>query len=192
MTSEIGRKVLHLLSGISILLMLIYGLLNVKIMFYILIFGCFLSILSMKVRLPGLSWLLDNFERKNEKIPGKSSLFFLAGSILALRLFSFDIALASIAVLTFADSLSNMTGRVFGRRKFVLNKYKNIEGILFGIIIGTLSAMFFVNFTEAFVASFFAMFIEAIEIKVSDEHIDDNLLIPLVAGTVMFLLRIWF
>ena len=192
MKREIGRKLLHLLFGVSIIILLIYNFITAKILFYILTFGIFLSLLSMKINIPIFSWFLRNFERtEKEKIPGKGILFFLAGSLLVLKLFPIDIALASISILTFADSLSFLFGRFLGKTRCGLNYLKNWEGIIFGILIGTIFSMFFVSFPEAFIASFFAMLVEAVEIKVSEENLDDNLLIPLVAGTAVYLFRIW-
>ncbi|MBU4086297.1 MAG: hypothetical protein KKB21_01830, partial [Nanoarchaeota archaeon] len=90
-------------------------------------------------------------------------------------------------ILTFSDPVSHFIGSNFGRIKLV-NERKNVEGTIAGIIIGTLLASFFVHFWLAFIASLAAMLFELLGIKLAESEIDDNLLIPLVAGTTMFLI----
>ena len=52
-------------------------------------------------------------------------------------------------------------------------------------------ACFFVSPLVAFAGAFVAMFIESVEVAMAGETIDDNLLIPLVAGTVMYFIGGW-
>ena len=133
---------------------------------------------------------MKRLEGQNTRLPGEGFVFFLVGSLLAIKLFSQDIALASILILSFGDGISHLIGEGIGKRKILFNKSKNIEGLVFGVIAGTLTALFFVSFLEAFVASLAAMLVEAVEIKIRENHIDDNLFVPLVAGTAILLLRI--
>lgn len=191
MARIIERKIIHILFGIALILLIVYNIVSARFLFYILVFGCFLSLASLKFSIPIVSWFLEHFEKKDEKIPGRGMLFFVAGSLLVLKIFPLDIALASVTILTFADSSSYLIGKGFGRTKIKLNNDKNIEGILFGFLIGTVFDLFFINFVEAFIATIGAMIVEYVEVKVSDENIDDNLLIPLVSGTLVLLLRIY-
>ena len=105
-----------------------------------------------------------------------------------LKLFPSDVALAAIAILTFGDSLSHLVGKL-GKRKNLLDASKNIEGGLVGVLVGTAAASFFVSFLFAFIASVLAMLAEALSLKLQEEEVDDNIIIPLVAGTVLFLLQ---
>ncbi|MBI2124415.1 hypothetical protein HYT92_01350, partial [Candidatus Pacearchaeota archaeon] len=91
---------------------------------------------------------------------------------------------------SFGDGISHLVGEGIGKNKIAFNKSKNIEGLIFGVIAGTLAALFFVSFPEALIASLAAMLVEAVEIKVRDSHVDDNLFVPLVAGTAVLLMRI--
>ena len=191
---EIFRQLMHILFGLLLVILLSANLINAWILFYILIASILLSFLSIKFNVPIVSWFLKNFERQNIKLatalPGEGFLFFLTGSLLALKLFSQDIALASILILGFGDGISHLIGEGIGKNKIAFNKSKNIEGLIFGVIAGTLAALFFVSFLEALLASLAAMLVEAVEIKIKDNHIDDNLFVPLVAGTVILLMRI--
>ena len=187
MAKELGRKIIHVLSGIALMLLISYNIINTLILFYILILGCILSVLSLRLKIPIISWFLREFGKEEEKIPGRGMIFFVAGSLLAMKLFSIDIALASIAILTFSDSSSCLIGKYCGNTKIIGRK--NIEGMIFGFLIGTIVALFFISFPEAFLAAAGSMIIEYVEVKVSDKNIDDNLLIPLVSGTIIYFLR---
>lgn len=188
--SELGRKIVHMLIGIVALLLLINNIITPLIIFIILIIGTLCSLLSLKYRIPIISFFLDNFERPEEKnkLPGKGIILAVVGSLLALQLFERNIALASITILTFADPISHLIGKFFGRTKSFLDKKKNIEGHLAGAIISSLFAMFFVHPVLAFSGALVAMLFEAIIIEIQKVQLDDNLIIPLAAGTAMFLI----
>ena len=188
--SELGRKIVHMLIGIVALLLLINNIITPLIIFMILIIGTSCSLLSLKYRIPIISFFLDNFERPEEKtkLPGIGIILAVVGSLLALQLFERNIALASITILTFADPISHLVGKLFGRTKSFLDKKKNIEGHIAGAIISSLFAMFFVHPVLAFSGALAAMLFEAIIIEIQKVQLDDNLIIPLAAGTVMFLI----
>jgi len=188
--AELGRKIVHMLIGIVALLLLINNIITPLIIFIILIIGTLCSLLSLKYRIPIISFFLDNFERPEEKtkLPGVGIILAVVGSLLALQLFERNIALASITILTFADPISHLIGKLFGRTKSFLDKKKNIEGHIAGTIIGSLFAMFFVHPILAFSGALAAMLFEAIIIEIQKVQLDDNLIIPLAAGTAMFLI----
>ena len=116
-------------------------------------------------------------------------MFFLGGALLTIRIFPKDIALASLMILTFGDSLSFLFGYFLGKVKLRFNELKNMEGILAGMLAAFLGALFFVNVIEAFFASLFAMFVEGAGLKIGVSDVDDNFIVPLVAGTVIYLFR---
>ena len=63
-----------------------------------------------------------------------------------------------------------------------------------GIILlaGFIGALIFVPWHEAIVASFFAMLVEGLEIKMGLEEVDDNIIIPLVAAIAIWGVRVLF
>ena len=187
---ELKRKILHILVGITALLLLIYNIITPLIIFIILTIGIFVSFLSLRIRIPIISWFLDNFERNKDKnkLPGRGIIFAVTGSLLALQLFETNIALASITILIFADPISHLIGKAFGKTQSPLNKTKNIEGHLAGAIISSLMAMFFVSPLLAIAGAIISMLFESIIIEIQKIQLDDNLIIPLAAGTAMFLI----
>ncbi len=178
---EFKRKLLHILVGILFILIVIYFPHAKLFLFIVLLAGIITSTLSTKIKIPLITNCICTFERKqNQNFPGKSVLFFFAGSLLSLFLFEKNIALASITILTFADPISHLIGFNFGKIKI---KNKNLEGAIAGALCGSLAALFFVPFYLSFIASIIYFAIDLIEIK-----IDDNLLIPIITGAIMQLL----
>ena len=188
---ELYRKILHLLLGISIALAYQYDLLSPFTLLMMIIAGVIISILSKRIWLPFLSFFLEKLEREEEKkqFPGKGLIFFFVGVLLAVKLFPKDIALASIMILAFGDSISHLIGARFGKIKNILNGdgKKLIEGTIAGIIAGLLGAMFYVPFSQALLGSTAAMLAEVVKIDFNENQLDDNVVIPLVAGTIMLL-----
>ncbi len=178
---EIRRQAVHICLGL---------ILNSLILFIILIIGIIISILSRKFRIPVIYSFLKLFERKHtlKTFPGRGTISFLIGCLLVLQLFEKDIALASIMILTFGDSVSHLFGWHIGRKRHPLNCLKSIEGNIAGAIAGFLGAMFFISPLPALLASFGAMTAEAVELKMNERIVDDNIIVPLVAGTIIYLI----
>jgi dolichol kinase len=186
---EIRRQAFHIAFGLFAVLLISYGI-GWEFFLYLLVTGIGVSFLSRKHRLPLISWFLDYFERKDATIPGRGALFFVAGILLAVVLFENEIALAAIMILTLGDSVSHIFGRFFGRVRYPWNRYKLIEGTLLGFASGAVGAAAFVTWNEAILASAIAMIVEGFELKFRSQAVDDNLIIPLVAGAVIYVLRL--
>lgn len=192
--SELGRKILHIMIGTGALALLINNIITPLIIFIILMICIALSLLSLRFKIPGISFLLEKFEREEEKtkLPGRGLIVSIVGSLMALQLFERNIALAAIIILTFGDSTSYLIGKAFGKTKSFIDKRKNIEGHLAGFIFASFFAMFFVNPLLAIAGSLVAMLFESIIIEIQKIELDDNLIIPLTAGTTMFVIKMFF
>ncbi len=190
---EFGRQALHIIIGLLIIVTYYLNYLSSLAVFLMIIIGGLASVLSKRVNLPFFTFFLNHFERDEHKktFPGRGMIYFFVGILLVMRLFEKDIALAAMIILTLGDSVSHLVGERFGRIKNVFNGHskKLFEGTLAGIIAGFIGAVIFVPVPEAFLGSAAAMFAEVIEIDLNKKSLDDNLIIPLVAGTVMLLVR---
>lgn len=188
---EVKRQLFHLVLGLSIVTLYYFDLLDALMVFVIVVLGGFLCFLCRKIDIPVIGFFLKNFERKAQKdiFPGRGPLFFFIGVLLVMKLFEKDIALAAIMVLTLGDSLSHLIGAGFGRIKNIFNgdKRKLLEGTIFGTLAGFLGALIFVSPLPAFLGSLGAMVAEALEFEMNRKSVDDNLIVPLVAGTVIYL-----
>jgi len=189
---EVNRQVFHILLGLIIVILLVYGFLSDKIILGLILIGILLSFLSRRIKVPIIYSLLHRFEREKEikKFPGKGIIFYLIGIYISLLLFPREIAMASIMVLALGDSISHLYGLHYGKIKHPLSGTKFLEGTIAGFIAGFIGAFVFLPWHEAFFASLAAMISEAIEIKIGTEQVDDNLIVPIVAGTVVWLVRL--
>ncbi|MBT3406617.1 hypothetical protein HN419_05640 [Candidatus Woesearchaeota archaeon] len=187
---ELKRQLFHITLGFVIVLLLNFGLLSKFHLAIITVIGGIICFISKHIKIPGLYWLLTQFERPEvlKRFPGRGAFYFLLGSTLSLYLFSKDIALASIMILSLGDSISHYIGKFHGKRKHPFNDMKLIEGSIAGFVVATIGALFFVKFSLAVIGSLFAMSIEAIEIRFNEHLLDDNLLIPLASGIIMTIL----
>src|SRR3989344_7529169 len=100
--SEIKRQALHAAMGIVLVILLSNQLINTWHLFWLLIVGSLLAFLSKRIRIPIISWILDHCERPEQRktFPGRGPVFFVLGSLLALKLFPFDAAFASILIFS--------------------------------------------------------------------------------------------
>ncbi|RME78552.1 hypothetical protein D6774_00845 [Candidatus Woesearchaeota archaeon] len=186
---EIRRQVLHLLVGVVLALLIFYGFIGILGLLIILIIGLIISALATEYDLLFISWFLKRFDRPEDRyFPGRGAIAMVAGALLSLTLFGSQIATASLLILAFADSFSHIVGRALGKRPHPLNGKKLWEGSVAGTLMGTIAAWAVVPLWAAFFASVVAMLVEAIEIRVKGVFLDDNLIIPVVAGAVLALL----
>lgn len=190
---EWNRQLFHIFFGIGIVVLLVYGFIGKNFILALAVIGLVLSYLSKKARIPIVYDLLQKFERKDDlkKFPGKGMIFYLIGIYFALVIFSKDIAMASIMVLALGDSISHLYGLHYGRIKHPLSKTKFLEGTIAGFVAGFIGAFVFLPLQEAFFASLAAMVVEAVEVKIGTQQVDDNLIVPLVAGAAVWAVRLF-
>jgi len=179
--------------GLVVIFLIYTNILTPLRIFIILVLGIIVSLLSKKYSIPVVSWFLKKYERKDiiKQFPGRGLIFFTAGILLALQLFERNIALASIMVLVLGDSVSHIIGKNFGRTSQPLNGNgkKKLEGTIAGITAGFIGALFFVNPFYALAGSVGGMLAETMQFDLNKREVGDNVIIPIVAGTIMFLLR---
>lgn len=109
-----------------------------------------------------------------------SPLFFALGVIVALTLYPPQMGFAAITVLTLGDGTARLVGKKLGKRVLPYNKTKKIEGTVAGILLSAVASLLFVSPSQALAASILSLLVETLPLPV-----DDNLLIPLVAGLVL-------
>lgn len=192
---ELRRKSFHIVLGSALAYFIYNNLIYSRQLFWILVAGTVLSLIVRKYRVPVIWQLLKFFERKEviKTFPGKGTIFFFAGVLLTISLFPRDIAMASIMILTFGDSVSHLAGIYLGRTRSSLgDRKKLLEGTIAGIFTGFLAANLFVAWHEAFLASVGAMIAEVVELDLNKQPVDDNIIVPLAAGAIITLIRIYF
>jgi len=183
---EIKRQLLHIFLGITLVNLLFFNLIDVKILFVFFILVLVLSLLSKKFQIPIIYNILNTFDRKKdlEKFPAKGAVFYLFGTFLVVLIFPKDIAMASIMILALGDSISRLVGP-YGYLKHPFTNRKFFEGVIAGAIAGFFGALFFVHWLLALIGSLVSMLIEGIDLRIKGFKIDDNLLIPIVSSVIM-------
>lgn len=184
---ELRRQIAHALTGIALIFLIKINVVTAPVLGAVLIAGTVAIILIRDYKIPLIHHALKLFERARDMkfFPGRGAFFFVMGSLLALLLFERQIALAGIAIMAVGDAVTTVIGIYFGRFKNPFNPEKHLEGTMLAIIISTLAAFTFVDFHLAFFGAVAGIFVESLAIKFIDRVIDDNLLIPVVAGIVM-------
>lgn len=136
---------------------------------------------------PIFSPLLNNLERPEDlkTNPGRSVIAFLISVWLLLFFFPKPIVLASIMIWSVGDAIGHMFGATFGRIPSIINRRKNIEGVILGFLFSVLAAHIFVPRPLAIFGAGLGMFVELLPHKVFGRHIPDNFTIPLASAVAM-------
>ena len=135
--------------------------------------------------------LAIKLERKEIERPFLCAFWFYAGCGLAFLFFPLNIASAACAMLAIGDAASTLVGMRFGKHNILKNKTLEGSGAFF--LTAFFISLIFVNPVLAFAGSVTATIAElipglSITQKLRKKHlIDDNFLIPILAGFVMLL-----
>ena len=94
---ELFRKSLHAAMGVGLAALIYYNIIDGLLLFKIIIMAGILSFLATKMYIPLLTEFLDRFERKEDRwtFPGRGPILMLVGSLIVLKMFTKDIALAA-------------------------------------------------------------------------------------------------
>ena len=185
---ELIRKILHIAFGI--MLLAIFILLDkgvyIRILFILFMLAILLTVLHLKYKIKPI----DYISKENEnRFPLKGLIFFIVGAGLVSIIFERNIALASITILTFGDAFSSIASPILEKRRIRHNgNFKHIIGTFCGMVMAFIFALIFIDPISALIGSFFGLAAEAVAIKLGESDADDNIIVPLAAGTAMYLL----
>ncbi len=184
-----GRKILHISIGLGLFYLIYKGFLTPYMLFWLLILSGAISFIQKYYNLPIITFLIKRFGKPSEKrFPGKGFILMLMGMLITLKLFPIQIAYAAIIIQIFGDPLTHLLSLMFPKPRFKVKKTKTIFGVLLAIAITTYLASFFINWIFALTGVVVSLIFELFEIKIEDQVLDDNIMIPIVAGTSMLIL----
>jgi len=187
MHSEFARKALHAVVGIVLAITIAVARpVGIIIASLLLLIGIVASFQERSRRIPFVSWLLDRMERPTDRatLPGKGFLCMLVGVIATSLLFSSKVAAAAIIILAIGDSVSHLAGRSLYTLRTRIH-HKAWEGAIIGAIASFIVLMPFISGIAAALASIIAL---AVEYRLGPHHallFNDNIIVPLIAGTVL-------
>lgn len=188
---EFRRQSFHFIFGFLIVFSHWIGALRIREILTLLIIGLVVIILTAKGHLDFVKKMIEKFERKRiYDFPGSGPFYFLLAVGISFVIFPVKITYAAILILSVGDSLNHLIAKNRMPKKFNLpwNRRKSLLGVFLGIFAGFFAAQFFVPWYSALIASSVAIFLETFEWKIWKFFIDDNLIIPLVAGAIMVIL----
>lgn len=179
------RRVFHALNGLA--LALVPALLQwdrittLVVLASVLVLQIILDVVRFRVEAVQKLFfrLLSRLASPREAVRAASSTWYTVGAMLVYALFPMGIASASILVLALADPAAGTVGRLFGRRTLGTG---SVEGSTTFFITATLVLLFAVDWPAALVAALAATIVEIIP-----GLGDDNLTIPVVTGSVLWL-----
>jgi len=174
---ELQRKAVH---ATSVLIVICYYVLSKEsILFMMTLFLIlFLEVefirIDLRLKLPFFHKLYR--EKEEDQLSG--NVFFLIGAIIAISVFSREIAVAAILMTTVGDASAAIVGRRFGRTWIPKLKDRAVEGCMAEFSVDLLIGFLFLrSWPVILVMAGTATIVETVVRK-----IDDNLLIPLFAG----------
>lgn len=185
---ELRRKLFHILLGIILILLFWSGIISSITFFVLFLIGVAISLVYVYEPVAFITYFLRRFDRI-ESVPGRGALTFMAGFTLAASLFSKNIALACMAVLTIADAAAALIGR-FGNIPYSWAKHKTFEGGLAFVFFAFIASVPFLPITSGYLAAITGAVVEGAPrpngsfLKLL---LDDNIIIPLAVGIVLAL-----
>jgi dolichol kinase len=184
---QIGRKLYHLLGGVGLLS--IYYILGRKqaLIFYAALFILILFIDGARLLIPAWNRAIfarfGSFIRKNEEHKLTGTAPYVLGIGLSLYAYALPVATAAICFLAFGDVAATAIGERFGKTKI---GDKSLEGTLAFIVAAALSGAL-LSLTGVHLHTWVMVLgvLVAAGVELLTLPINDNLLIPLVAGGMM-------
>ncbi len=181
---EIKRKIVHLA---TLIIPIGYALTSEEIVLLFLLpfFLCYLFIDLLRHFHSGMASLFKKYFfgrvlREEEKRNLMGSTYFLFSSLLTILLFPKSIAIVSLLILTLSDTAGALVGKWIGKVRIFR---KTLEGSMAFLLSSLVIVWSYpqLNHLTGSLAALGATLIEVLPIQV-----DDNLTIPIVAGTIMF------
>ncbi|MCM1985881.1 diacylglycerol/polyprenol kinase family protein [Methanococcoides seepicolus] len=176
---EFFRKSIHVVS-LSIVFIYYYLGKDFTLDFLTLVL-CFVLLIDFfrvekGVKVP-IVWKLYRSKEK-DKLSGTS--YFLIGSIIAISIFSKEVASAAILMTTFGDSAAALVGISYGKRWIKNLPDRAWEGVISEFFVNlVIGYLFLSNWIVALTMALAATIIETLIYK-----LDDNLIIPLFSGLI--------
>ncbi|WP_342305274.1 diacylglycerol/polyprenol kinase family protein [Methanolobus sp. ZRKC5] len=174
--NELMRKGIHFT---SILIILVYAFFGKQasqtllIVYLVFILSVEHLRLDRSIKLPVLHILL----RQKERTGIGSHVYFTIGALIAVSVFSKNVAFAAILMTTFGDMTAALIGKRFGKIRIFSNG-KSLEGTIAEFVVNLFIAVLLLeNPVVSIFMAFVATFVETTFVK-----IDDNLAIPIFSG----------
>jgi len=190
---HLGRKIYHLLGGVSLLSLYFIFSRNTTFALYGMLFVIVLTIEIIRLNFSTLNNYLysrlNGVIRSNEEKKMSGTAPYILGVGLSLYVYSTPVAAAAICFLAFGDVAATTIGERYGKTKI---GGKSLEGtaafIVASIVVGFLFPVAGLKLASwvMILGALAAACIELLPIS-----LNDNLMIPILSGAVMELASTW-
>jgi len=197
--TEITRKTVHLLGSLFILAL--YQFTDQRITLIVLTIGL---IVALELEYFRIEWghkipLFHELFRQKEKMTLGGHVFLAIGAIIAISVFSKEIAILAILMTAVGDAAAAILGRIYGKNAIPGLEGKKIEGVFAEFAADILAGFAYLSIFGGHVGAPYwiilaVMAASATVIETIANKLDDNLLVPIFAGIIgemlLFLLPI--
>jgi len=181
------RRLFHLLTGLSLVLILAYSDRTKGVFLILSLFIVTIIIETIRLHLPEVNRLFFHYFhsllRGEEKKKLTGTAYFLGGVLLSILLFDVDIALFSITILTVGDPAASTIGKRWGRYRI---KGKSLEGsmafFITTVVVGLILQRLWPGLPAAVII---AGAVTGTLTELLSTKVNDNFLIPLTAAGAM-------
>jgi len=181
------RRLFHLLTGLSLVLILAYSDRTKGVFLILSLFIVTIIIETIRLHLPEVNRLFFHYFhsllRGEEKKKLTGTAYFLGGVLLSILLFDVDIALFSITILTVGDPAASTIGKRWGRYRI---KGKSLEGSMAFFITTAMVGLILQRLWPGLPATvIIAGVVTGTLTELLSTKVNDNFLIPLTAAGAM-------
>ena len=181
------RRLFHLLTGLSLVLILAYSDRTKGVFLILSLFIVTIIIETIRLHLPVVNRLFFHYfhsllrGEEEKKLTGTP--YFLGGVLLSILLFDVDIALFSITILTVGDPAASTIGKRWGRYRI---KGKSLEGSMAFFITTAVVGLILQRLWPGLPATvIIAGVVTGTLTELLSTKVNDNFLIPLTAAGAM-------
>ena len=178
--SELGRRLVHA-SGSIFPLGYLLGV-EWPVVQWVVLLGAGVTVVLEALRLSGLVewWIFDRFTREYERHSVAGYVFYAIGFAVVAWAFDARIAVAAMLMLSIGDPVSGLlaTGETGIKRAPVLL-------VTFAVCL-TIASLLGIRFPAAVAGALAATVADGVTLKLGTRYIDDNIAIPVAAGTAMW------
>lgn len=181
---EYSRQMVHLVFGLVIAFILLVPVPDLAVLVYAASLLCGLMLVEVLLKgwyVPGVTEIVRAFERETV-FPGKGTVYFVAGALFCAVAFTPKVAFIAVLSLTILDSVATLIGLRFGRHQIINGK--TAEGSCAGFLVLFVALLLLLPPAVALLVAGIAALAELFS------PIDDNLVIPVVTGSVLTFARL--
>ncbi|MEA3559753.1 MAG: hypothetical protein U9R75_10920 [Candidatus Thermoplasmatota archaeon] len=183
----IRRKLFHVTLGTFLVLCMILDDRTKWLFLLLLTLGIPLSVVQERMNIPVITWFLNRYDKRGDRIPGQGPVAFFVGALFVWFIFGGELAIACVIALSFGDPTAYIMGRSIPGPKLPWNRNKTLAGTLSFIV----SPFILISLIwSPFPALIIAVSAAAAESLPWPNRVllDDNITVPIISSIIGWML----